>query len=72
MEAKDFQQTRWKEKQLLNKIWEIYPEVDLSWHEIFEYFNSGRFAYDVVHDMYGILDFSKTEEIEQLIFQKKP
>lgn len=55
MKDKNYWLLKWKEQRLKNKIWELYPDLEMSWKEIFKYFDSHRFTSDVVNDLYKIL-----------------
>ncbi len=51
-EDKNYWLKRYHERQFLNFIWKyVYPEVEMSWNEILEYINSGRFGADVLEDI---------------------
>ena len=59
---KNYWLNRWRQKRLLNLLWKIYPENDMSWNEIITYFKSNDIEKDIMNDILKIVKKEKTIE----------
>jgi len=51
MEDKNYWLQRWYERRFLNRLWEIYPDDEWSWHDVMNYVKSERFQNDLFGDL---------------------
>jgi len=72
MEDKNYWLQRWYERRFLNRLWEIYPDGEWSWHDIIRYVKSGRLETDLFKDLSLLAQTKEDDESKYIVVDGEP